>query len=152
MTADVLDEHRAAAQLTRLDVDDLEPLAEIVAELHGGVVDADLDRAAVHLGVLLSLLPHRHVLLVAARAGVEVNDLRREHRRAMVEASHAIAGLYAALRARAEAGGTEVVQPGVGTERRGLPGEWFVPYDELLRRRFPPEGDVEAWILSGGTA
>lgn len=40
----------------------------------------------------LSQLPEDHPMLVAARAAVEVADLRRDRARAMREASHAVAG------------------------------------------------------------
>ena len=38
----------------------------------------------------LSQLPEDHPMLVAARAAVEVGDLRRERRRALREASHEV--------------------------------------------------------------
>lgn len=122
----MLDEHRAVARLTRFDVDDLDVFAGILADLHGAAVDHDLDQAAALLGVLLSLLPSRHVLVVAARAGLDVGDLRRAHRAVMVESSHAVS---AALD---------------WTRQAGEPSHL-----ELQRRRWPPTGDRDLWVKYG---
>lgn len=122
---EVLVEHRAAAELTALDVAVLEVATGVLTALRVAVNDRQLDAAAVWLGALLSLLPAAHPLVVAARLGVEVGDLRRVHRGVMVEASHDVAAAVGELRARVEAGGTgNVVQPGVGREGHGLPGWW----------------------------
>ena len=61
----------------------------------------------------LSQLPEDHPMLVAARAGVEVADLRRDRAGALREASHAIAGTLDWRRV----------------------ADQHVTYDELQRRR-----------------
>lgn len=70
----------------------------------------------VRLAAGLSLLDATDPLLIAARVGVEVGDLRRAHRRALVEASHDIAGAP--------------VLRGYSTRH--------VPFEELQRRRAVP--------------
>ncbi|WP_075334902.1 hypothetical protein [Pseudonocardia sp. Ae717_Ps2] len=62
-------------------------------------------------------------LLVAARVGVEVADLRHAHWIALREASKAMSAAYA------EAGLAR--QPSLA---------------ELMRRRYPPHGDIDEWI------
>lgn len=113
---DPLAEHRALATRTRLDVAPLTLLAGIVEDLRRATTDDDVDRAAAALAVLLSQLPHTHPLVVAARAGLEVGDLRREHRREAVATSQAIAD---------------------GRDWRGYASRW-VPYEEIARRRAQP--------------
>lgn len=73
----------------------------------------DLD--PVLLAVTLSLLPAGHPLLAAARAGLEVHELRRARRRALRDASHDIASAWP----------------------RDLGHRW-VPHDEIARRRAEP--------------
>jgi hypothetical protein len=53
-------------------------------------VNAD-DISPVELGVMLSLLPAMHPILLAARLGIEIGDMRREHQQAMRDASPDIA-------------------------------------------------------------
>ncbi|MBN9754985.1 hypothetical protein Ae706Ps2_6559 [Pseudonocardia sp. Ae706_Ps2] len=62
-------------------------------------------------------------LLVAARVGVEVADLRHAHWIALRDASKAMSAAYA------EAGLAR--QPSLA---------------ELMRRRYPPHGDIDEWI------
>ncbi|WP_075334738.1 hypothetical protein [Pseudonocardia sp. Ae717_Ps2] len=62
-------------------------------------------------------------LLVAARVGVEVADLRHAHWIALRDASKAMSVAYA------EAGLAR--QPSL---------------TELMRRRYPPNGDIDEWI------
>lgn len=82
------------------------------------------------LAVVLSLAAVTDPLLVAARTGIEVAGLRRERRRAMIEASHDVSAAQDWARAAATS----------------------IPHTELLRRRFPPHGDRAAWVRSGGAA
>lgn len=115
ISADGLAEHRAAADHTRLDAAALILLTDTLRSTLDAATDGDLDRAAAGLGALLSRLPYAHPLAVAARAGLEVGALRRQHQRAHRDVSHAIAG--------------------------GVPRGWaerHVPHDEIQRRRAQP--------------
>jgi len=85
-----LAEHRVLAERTHLDVDDLTAVREVLLDALAATRDADVDRVAAKLGALLSVLPRQHVLVVGAEAGLAVGEARRDHRDAMVEASHAV--------------------------------------------------------------
>lgn len=100
ITASVVREHHAAAAvLTSLDVDALDVQRQILAAAMVAASDADLDRLAVLLGVLLSALPAAHPLVVAARSGIEVGDQRRAHRRDEAETSRQVCAGWLAERA-----------------------------------------------------
>lgn len=73
----------------------------------------------VTLAVAVSVLPELHPLAVAARAGLDVAELSRDYRRAMRDASHAVAA-------------------GMLDERRRWSGEYGVPHAEIVRRRTLP--------------
>jgi hypothetical protein len=105
----------AMAERTRLDVDALDVLIHVVRAVQVAATDAALDRAAALLGVLLSLLPVHHPLVLAARAGLEVGDGRRHHRAAVAEASRAISAAVP----------------------KGWAHRWM-PFGELQRRRTEP--------------
>lgn len=85
-----LTEHRTFAEQTHYHVDDLEAVRELLLEALDATVDADVDQAAAKLGVLLSVLPREHMLVIAAQAGLALGESRREHRAEMVEVSHAV--------------------------------------------------------------
>ena len=88
---DVLAEHRAGAELTALDVAVLKVFTVDLRAVLAAATDDQLDRAAARLGALISRLPYTHPIVVAARLGVEVGYLRRQHRADMVAAGHALA-------------------------------------------------------------
>lgn len=124
--SDVIAEHRAAAELTRLDVDALGVHAVVLRRVLDAALDRDLDAAAAALGVLLSLLPYTHPLLAAARLGLEAGDARRANRHAHVQDSQAIAAM---------------IPRGWATRR--------VPSADVQHRRYPPTGDRDLWVRYG---
>jgi hypothetical protein len=90
-----------------------------------------------------------HPLVTIIGDAIDVIRGRREYKRELRKASLDVGELYRTMRAKALAGGTEVVQPGVGRERRGLPGEWSVPHETIMRRRYGPYGSVEEGVEFG---
>ncbi|MDN5858796.1 MAG: hypothetical protein L0H84_09255 [Pseudonocardia sp.] len=94
------------------------PVAPPLAEL---LVD-DQQHAAVALGVVLVTLPADHPLVVAARLALDLRD----HRHATREAGLDVHAGHLELVERILRGGQDhIVQPGVGRERRGLPGPTY---------------------------
>lgn len=126
LTVDELIEHADALDAVVLrEVGDVGVIARMTAAGRARLAPV-LALDAVTLGVTLSLLPADHVLVVAARSGLEVGELR--HQAAVDDKAAAVAISEAADWRRL------AYQPS---------------HAELVRRRFPPDGDREQWTKFG---
>ncbi|WP_103384240.1 hypothetical protein [Pseudonocardia dioxanivorans] len=102
-------------------------------EKKNSLTESTLDPIAV--GVAVATLPDDDGVVIAARLALEVRAGRRELRLAGLD----VAAAHSEAAERQREGGTRnVVQPGVGRERLGLPGEWGVTHQVIEQRRAQP--------------